>query len=260
MRIDWAAQVLREAKLAVVEEDGWTTRGGELLSSPLGVILHHDVSNPGDVPEHPTLIIHGRGGKKPLAGPLSQFYLNRRGVWHVVASGKANHAGDGSFNGLDRGNSSLLGIEAANSGTGEPWPREQVESYVKGVAAILTRLGAPSLMAIGHKEWAPRRKIDPSFDMNDFRARLRSAMNEVSPAFPGVAQRRISACRGTAPRWIRQQLARMGGGISVGDTFDVETEKAVMKLRKQLGMKEEGIVDKPTWRALGSPWSWGASA
>lgn len=257
MRIDWAAQVLREASLTVVEEDEWTTRGRELSTAPLGVILHHDASAAGAVPERPTTIIHGRSD---LAGPLAQFYLSREGVWHVVASGKANHAGSGYYNGIHGGNRSLLGIEAANDGTGEPWPDEQMQAYVVGVAAILKKLGAPSLMAIGHKEWAPSRKIDPSFDMDELRARVRGEMHELFPAFPGVVQRRDTACRGTAPRWIRRQLARQIGEVTPGDTFDADTERAVRKFRKRWGMKEEGVVDAPTWLALAFPWAFGASA
>ena len=257
MRIDWAAPVLTEANLTVVEEEGWTTRGRDFSANPLGVILHHDASPAGRVPEHPSVVVNGRSD---LAGPLSQWYLNRNGVWHVVASGKANHAGPGYFNGIHSGSSRLLGIEAANDGTGEAWPEEQVISYVKGVAAILKKLSAPSLMAFGHKEWAPRRKIDPSFDVDDFRARVRADMNEWSPRFPGVTLRRAAACRGTATRWVRRQLARHGTEATPGDTFDADTERAVQRFRKQRGMKEEGIVDEATWLALGFPWIWGAKA
>ncbi len=257
MRVDWAAQVLTEANLTVVEEDGWTTRGKEFSSGPLGVILHHDASKAGSVPEHPTVIIDGRSD---LPGPLAQFYLDRNGVWHVVASGKANHAGSGYYNGIHAGNSSLLGVEAANNGTDEPWPEGQLRSYVVGVAAILCKLGAPSLMAIGHKEWAPTRKIDPSFDMDVFRAFVKIVMLELCPEFPGVILRRNASSRGVATRWVRRQLARLGGDVTPGDVFDVETEKAVRKFRRQKGMKEEGIVDQATWAALGAPWAWGLAA
>lgn len=257
MRIDWAAQVLQEANLTVVEEEGWTTRGYAFSSSPLGVILHHDVSTAG-TPADASVIIHGRTGKNKLAGPLAQWYLARSGAWHVVASGKANHAGPGYYNGLNAGGSRLLGVEAANNGVDEPWPEVQVASFVKGVAAILRRLGAPSLMAIGHKEWAPRRKIDPSFDVDDFRARVKRDMNEVSPSFPGVTLRRGVLARGTAIRWVRQQLARQGGDVTPGDTFDLDTERALKKLQKQVGLKETGIVDPTTWQALAGAWARGA--
>lgn len=253
MRIDWAAQVLTEANLTVVEEKGWATRGAELPARPVGVILHHDASKAGAAPEHPTTIIHGRSD---LPGPLAQWYLSRAGVWHVVASGKANHAGKGYFNGLNAGNSSLLGVEAANDGLKEPWPDAQITSYVKGIAAILTKLGAPSLMAIGHKEWAPSRKIDPSFDMDDFRARVKSEMNEYLPRFPGVVLKRGAIARGTAIRWVRQRLVRLGQDVTAGDLFDADTERAVKAFQKKVGLKETGVVDEATWNGLSSLGTW----
>ncbi len=248
MRIDWAAEVLTSAGLSVVEEDGWKTRGAAFSAQPLGVIMHHDASAAGTTPKSPSVVIHGRKG---LAGPLSQWYLNREGVWHVVASGRANHAGPGSYNGIGTGNSSFVGVEAANNGTGEEWPQAQLVSYFTGVAAILNRLGAPSLMAIGHKEWAPTRKIDPSFNMDSARLFIRIAMGEWTIKYPHVVQRRSSVCHGTAVRWIRAQLTRLGMGVGPGDVFDVETEKAVRKFRKLMGLGDDGTVDEKVWNALG---------
>ena len=71
--------------------------------------------------------------------------------------------------------SSFIGIEAENQGIpADPWPAVAGGLLqAKGCAAILKKLGADVEMCIGHKEWAPRRKIDPSFDMNAFRARRR---------------------------------------------------------------------------------------
>jgi N-acetyl-anhydromuramyl-L-alanine amidase AmpD len=250
MRIDWAAQVLRDAKLEVVEETGWATSGKDFVQSLVGVILHHDGSGAGQVPAHPTVIIDGRSD---LAGPLSQWYLSRRGVWHVVASGRANHAGAGHYNCIQTGNSRLLGVEAANNGTTEAWPEAQMDAYVRGIAAILRRLNAPSLMAIGHKEWAPTRKVDPSFSMRDFRHKTHLAMNEAGPRFPGVEQRRGTAGHGTAPAWIRQQLARWGRTLAAGEQFDVQTEKEVKALQQKLGLKrKDGVVDAETWLWLES--------
>lgn len=245
MRIDWAAEVLTLAGLSVVEEDGWKTRGAAFSTTPLGVIMHHDASAAGTNPKSPYTVIHGR---KDLSGPLAQWYLSREGVWHVVASGRANHAGSGSYNGISSGNSTLLGVEAANDGTGEVWPLAQLVSYFHGVAAILGRLGAPSLMAIGHKEWAPARKPDPSFNMDGARIYIRIAMGEWNIQYPHVVQRRSSVCHGTVVRWVRAQLSRLG--VLLGDVFDAETEKAVRKFRKLMGLGDEGTVDKKVWNAL----------
>lgn len=252
MRIDWAASVLQEAGLTVVEEAGWSARGHEFALGPLGVILHHDASTAGGVPAHPSVIINGRGPPNPLPGPLSQWYLNRKGVWHVIASGRANHAGPGRYNGIASGNGRLLGVEAANNGTTEDWPQVQRDSYVAGIAAILKRLQAPSLMAIGHKEWATPvgRKPDPSFDMDVFRADLQRRMGEWAPRYPGIVQQRSAACFGTAPRWIRQQLKRSGHAVTAGNAFDLDTERAVKACQKSMKKKETGKVDQDLWAIL----------
>jgi N-acetyl-anhydromuramyl-L-alanine amidase AmpD len=92
---------------------------------------------------------------------------------------------------LARGRASLpatrafIGIEAENVGDGsDPWPDVQMEAYAKGVAAILCHIGASSIMAVGHKEYAlpPGRKIDPSFNMVAFRQKVAAFMGKaVSP-------------------------------------------------------------------------------
>src|SRR5690606_1124945 len=65
-----------------------------------------------------------------------------------------------------------IGIEAENNGT-EGWSPKQYDAYVRGVAAILRKLGYGSSRVIGHKEWsgASQGKWDPGgMDMNKFRA------------------------------------------------------------------------------------------
>jgi hypothetical protein len=57
-----------------------------------------------------------------------------------------------------------------------------MDAYRRGVAAILQHLGLDSGMCAGHKEYAPGRKLDPSFDMSEFRARVKSIMEAGHPA------------------------------------------------------------------------------
>jgi hypothetical protein len=113
----------------------------------------------------------------------------------VVAAGRANHAGKGSFNGW-WGNADTIGIEAENNGLGtETWPHGQMEAYERLVAALLTRLGKPASSTISHYEWAGGRKPDPrgpwlnggdwwsggtsaTRKMNTFRARVAARMEE----------------------------------------------------------------------------------
>ncbi len=161
--LTWLPGVLRSAGLAVVEEPGWQSRGHGEFGLPRGVLLHHTAGPlKGDAPSLPTVI----NGRPDLAGPLSQLFLARSGIWHVVAAGKA-------WRGITDGNGHFIGVEAENTGMpNDPWPSIQMNSYVRGVRAILAEIAAPADMAAGHKEYAtpPGRKTDPSFDMDNFRA------------------------------------------------------------------------------------------
>ncbi len=182
VRALWLADVLREAGLKVVEEDGWEDRGREMYPIE-GVLCHHTA---GEGPSHgddPSLgiIINGRSD---LRGPLAQLLLARDGTYHVVASGRCNHAGRGKWHHIVNGNEHLIGIEAENTGyvkgpRAEKWPEIQMQAYARGVAAILTKIEAPVSMCAGHKEYAlPKgRKTDPTFDMNKFRERVKAIMN-----------------------------------------------------------------------------------
>lgn len=150
-------QALLDWHLDVVTIPGWHTRGSATFN-PHGVILHHDASSV-QSGEWGALkiIVNGRPG---IPGPLSQFQLARTGRVALVACGRANHAGVGSWPGIG-GNSTCWGIEAANNGVGEPWPDVQVAAYTTLVRA-LADFSAFDLLNLSplHREWAPRRKTD----------------------------------------------------------------------------------------------------
>lgn len=179
------ADVLRRAGLTVYEVNGWETRGyrrevwnGTYSAELLGVnaiITHHTATPQSVTGDYPTLRTVTEG-RSDVAGPLSQLGLGRSGGWYVIAAGYANHTG--VTNEPWQSNSFAIGIEAEAAGTGDPrdWPPVQMESYVKGVAALAAHYGVPVERVLGHKEIAaPRgRKTDPSFDMGAFRSRVRS--------------------------------------------------------------------------------------
>jgi N-acetylmuramoyl-L-alanine amidase len=149
--------------LTVVEHDGWATRGGEEFD-PRGHVLHHDAVGPTDtVPE---MIVDGR---EDLPGPLTNFWISRSGVVHVVAAGRAHHAGEGGFAGLEGGRS-VWGSHLNNRGTeGDPWPDAQLEAMARLAAATADYSGFEASKVCGHKEWTDR-KVDPhTIDMADFR-------------------------------------------------------------------------------------------
>lgn len=177
MNATWLAQALRSAGCKVTELAGWQTRGRPGEFGPVrGILCHHTAGvRTGNSPSL-RLIVDGR---PDLPGPLSHLHLARDGTFTVVAAGRCNHAGPGTWQGINTGNTNFIGIEAENAGDGtDPWPDVQTEAYARGCAAILKHIGAPIIMCAGHKEYAlPRgRKCDPSFDMGSFRQKVGAFM------------------------------------------------------------------------------------
>jgi peptidoglycan hydrolase-like protein with peptidoglycan-binding domain len=101
-------------------------------------------------------LIEGRGGNKPLPGPLCQLGLGRDGTYFVIAAGRANHAGQGVWKGVASGNTNFIGIKAENTGDANdrPWPDVQMDAYHSVVAAILKHVGRGADFCAGHKEYA----------------------------------------------------------------------------------------------------------
>lgn len=168
MRVDWLADVLRDAGCAVEDLGGWRDRGRD-LDSVEGIVWHHTAStvHTSDTAMYRIL----RDGRRDLPGPLAQLGLRRNGTFVTVAAGRANHNGYGKW-----GNNSI-GIEAYNDGVGEPWPTAQIGAWVAGTAAICRHLGLDAGQVLGHKETDPHRKIDPAgIDMGVMRGRVESAI------------------------------------------------------------------------------------
>lgn len=182
MRALWLPDVLRDSGLDVTVEPGWETRGISSWGPIKGVMCHHTATSPLAVGDYPSMRIVRDGrlppDPSPVPGPLSQLGLGRSGRWYVIASGRANHAGAGSWSGL-AGSAESIGIEAEHPGGPHPWDQNQYESYVRGVATLKRHLG-PATIVIGHKEWAPTRKTDPSFSMSTFRADVNAILSGVA--------------------------------------------------------------------------------
>lgn len=191
------AEVLRRAGLRVEEVDGWQFRSrsgaGFPQSGPVGIIVHHTASGPGN---------DGLGDVRLLTfecdvKPMANLYLDRSGTWWVCAAGATNTNGKGGPLGplpANSANSRVIGIEAGNNGVGEPWPDVMQDSYVAGVAALADAYRVDTAHVYGHHEWAPTRKIDPagpsrfgsvnasrSWDMGAFRAAVAARRGGQAP-------------------------------------------------------------------------------
>ena len=160
--VTWLADVLRAAGVEVVEYPGWKTRTAKGTFTPKAVMVHHDASTLGPSPYVARMIAELGNGITPP--PLSQCWVDMAGVWHVLAAGRANHAGVGAGWGVireDLGNEDSIGVETDHT-VGEDWPEVQVTSLRVGEAAILRHLDAdPADALAGHREYAPGRKRDP---------------------------------------------------------------------------------------------------
>ena len=251
--LSWLPQVLQGAGLKVAEQPGWLTRGLGDMGTVRGVMCHHTETPSSKNMPTLNVITHGRAG---LAGPLSQLGLARDGTYFVIAAGRANHAGTGRWRGIATGNSSFIGIEAENTGLSDdqPWPEVQLDAYARGVAAILTRIGASADMCCGHKEYRlpPGTKTDPSFDMDQFRARVKAIMAGTAPVRPLIPavddQERPTLRRGARGDHVRTVQQKIGAGVD--GVFGPATEARVREFQRQKGLVPDGIVGPATWEAI----------
>jgi hypothetical protein len=170
--------LLRARGLKVVEVSGWYGRGRPGAFSPVGVLCHHTAT--GRSTSDAAVVNLLVRGRSDLPGPLCQIGLARDGTVYVIASGRANHAGTAKASGTvaaGDGNSLYIGIEAFNDGVGEPWPKRQYDAYVLLAATLCQHITGNSAATVrGHKETSTTGKVDPTFDMGAFRARVREAL------------------------------------------------------------------------------------
>lgn len=173
---------LRSWGLTVVELPGWQTRGRDFTSRPVVIVDHHTGtpdSRTGDLPTKNVLI----DGRSDLPGPLCQFGLGRSGTVYLVAAGRANHAGKGSWDGVNVGNDRSLGIEAESAGGGH-WTPAQLHAYPLLNAALCQFLNQPATRVCAHRESAlPHgRKDDPvGIDMPAMRVKVAKLLKAGPP-------------------------------------------------------------------------------
>jgi hypothetical protein len=184
------ASRLRAAGIPVVEVAGWQTRGSSSFA-PQGAV-NHNTAGPasGATPSLNTCIY----GRPDLAGPLCNVFQSREqggvDIAYVVAAGRANHAGDGSWRGLT-GNSSVYGLEVEHTGTSDV-PVERLETAAAIIAAMFT---GDVGMVCQHREWAPNRKPDfaTGCDGDWFRELCRAARSSDRDWFDMATQADLEA-------------------------------------------------------------------
>lgn len=178
------AKTLRAHGLTVIVMPGYSKRGRPSSTGgfdPVGVLCHHTATRKtSNVASVLRLLTHGRSD---LPGPLCQIGLGRDGTVYLIASGRANHAGNAKRSGTvaaGDGNELYIGIEAFNDGVGEPWPAVQYRAYVLLCAVLSIKITGNSANTVrGHKETSSTGKVDPRFDMDEFRNKVAVKMGEI---------------------------------------------------------------------------------
>ncbi|MFE7413566.1 peptidoglycan-binding protein [Streptomyces laurentii] len=222
---DRFAAALRAEGVTVVEHDGWRThnRSGHGAWGPVaGVMIHHTVSTGTD-----GTVRMCHDGYAGLPGPLCHGVIAKDGTVHLIANGRANHAGGGDPSVLqavitetygDRppvprahegspgavdGNARFYGFECVNLGNGtDPWPAAQLDA-IERVSAALCRAhdwGAKSV--IGHSEWSDWKNDPRGFGMPGLRERVQKRLGKTpapKPAIPApLPSPRLQPFPGTA--------------------------------------------------------------
>lgn len=233
-RATWIADALRDYQLKVEEVRGWRTRGSESFA-PAGVVVHHTAgSSQGNAPSLNVCI----NGRSDLPGPLCQVLVGRDGTCYVIAAGRANHAGAGTWAGL-RGNGSVFGIEAENVGTvREPWKPPLVDVMVRASAALIDGLGRDPRYVCFHREWAPGRKVDPhTLDPGKFRAAVAAAITDNRREGPFVA------LTDDQQKQLFEAVARIDARVKqVEDLARAAVHHSVMARREDRTLSEEEEV------------------
>ena len=168
--LTWLAAELRAAGLNVVEFSGWQTRarssGGFAAGRPVCVMWHHTASSTS--PQNDANYMCNGSSARPIANIL----VARDGTVWVLAAGGTNTNGKGNSLRFSRGtvpadsmNVWAVGVEIANAGTGETYPKAQIDAMFAVSNVINRRLGNRPDDLAGHWDYAPTRKIDPAVNV-----------------------------------------------------------------------------------------------
>jgi hypothetical protein len=153
---------LRGEGLTIIETNGCWSRGSETFG-PRCSVNHHTAGAPtGNAPSLGYII------DNVLANVVQSRQRDANGldVCYLVATGRANHAGLGSWQGCDE-NAEAWGLEVEHVGTtAEPFPAGRVETSVRVHAAFAKCSRFEAGMVCQHHEWGdnppgwPGRKQD----------------------------------------------------------------------------------------------------
>jgi hypothetical protein len=183
LRLSSLPDALRAQGIEPVLVAGWEARGLAFDAKPT-ITLRHWTAGPkvGKAPSLGTVT----NGRSDLPGPLCQVLQERTGGAgldraYVVASGRANHAGTGTWAGVNSGNRMGTGLEIEWSGDPtEDFNARRIESSVRIVTALQTLSSAPAgKWCCEHREYATPagRKVDTNLPGDVLRTSVQARLD-----------------------------------------------------------------------------------
>ncbi len=126
------------------------------IRRPNYVMIHHTAQN--------SLDQTVRTFHSERAGVSSHYVIGREGkiVQMVNDLYRGHHAGAGKWGNDTDLNSSSIGIELDNNGLTDPWPEVQINALISLLSYLKETYRIPQANFIGHMDYAPTRKNDPS--------------------------------------------------------------------------------------------------
>lgn len=153
------AKILREYPIkdsaGLSYADNWIGTTNFSMRRPNFVIIHHTAQNSCDE-TYRTFTL-------PRTAVSSHYVICRDGtVQHMLNDLlRAHHAGVGKWGSITDMNSQSIGIEIDNNGS-EPFSETQMNSLIQLLDRLKKAFNIPQANFIGHLDWAPGRKVDPS--------------------------------------------------------------------------------------------------
>jgi N-acetylmuramoyl-L-alanine amidase len=133
----------------------WVGTTNFSLRKPDFVIIHHTAQNSCEQ----TLTTF----TLPRTQVSAHYVVCRDGIVHHMLNDllRAHHAGVGKWGSVSDMNSCSIGIEVDNNGN-EPFTDAQMNSLLALLERLKKAYKIPQSNFIGHLDWAPGRKVDPS--------------------------------------------------------------------------------------------------
>jgi len=153
------AKVLREYPIrdsaGLSYADSWIGTTNFSMRRPNFVVIHHTAQNSCDE-TYKTFTL-------PRTAVSAHYVICRDGtVQHMLNDLlRAHHAGVGRWGNISDMNSNSIGIEIDNNGS-ESFTEAQMNSLVELLGRLKRAYNIPQANFIGHLDWAPGRKVDPS--------------------------------------------------------------------------------------------------